>query len=56
MKTARNCSTTNTSIIERSNRWLGPFLRLPVRHEHLLATYRTVFYLACFWITLRKCL
>jgi hypothetical protein len=28
---------------------------LLVRHEHLLLTYRAFFYLACFWITLRKC-
>jgi len=30
------------------------FRRLLVRHEHLLATYRAFFYLACFWITLRR--
>jgi hypothetical protein len=29
---------------------------LLVRHEHLLAAYRGFFYLACFWITVRKCL
>ena len=43
-------------IIERTNAWLGQFRRLLVRHEHLLATYRAFFYLACLWITLRKCL
>ena len=43
-------------IVERTNAWLGQFRRLLVRHEHLLATYRAFFYLACFWITLRRCL
>ena len=43
-------------IVERTNAWLGQFRRLLVRHEHLLATYRAFFYLACFWITLRHCL
>src|ERR1700686_4334346 len=43
-------------IIERTNAWLGQFRRLLVRHEHLLATYRAFFYLACLWITLRRCL
>ncbi len=43
-------------IIERTNAWLGQFRRLLVRHEHLLSTYRAFFYLACLWITLRKCL
>jgi hypothetical protein len=38
-------------IIERTN-----VCRLLVRPEHLLATYRAFFYLACLWITLRKCL
>jgi hypothetical protein len=33
----------------------GQFRRLLVRHEHLLCTYRAFFYLACFWITLRRC-
>jgi transposase len=42
-------------IVERTNAWLGQFRRLLVRHEHLLATYRAFFYLACFWITLRRC-
>jgi transposase len=42
--------------IERTNAWLGQFRRLLVRHEHLLSTYRAFFYLACLWITLRKCL
>jgi len=42
-------------IVERTNAWLGQFRRLLVRHEHLLATYRAFFYLACFWITLRHC-
>ena len=41
-------------IIERANAWLGQFRRLLVRHEHLLSTYYTFFYLACFWITLRR--
>jgi hypothetical protein len=27
---------------------------LLVRHEHLLSTYCAFFYLACFWITLRR--
>jgi transposase len=43
-------------IIERTNAWLGQFRRLTVRHEHLLLTYRAFFYLACLWITLRRCL
>jgi transposase len=43
-------------IIERTNAWLGQFRRLLVRHEHQLATYRAFFYLACLWITLRRCL
>jgi transposase len=43
-------------IVERTNAWLGQFRRLLVRHEHLLSTYYAFFYLACFWITLRKCL
>jgi transposase len=43
-------------IIERTNAWLGQFRRLLVRHEHLLSTYRAFFYLACLWITLRRCL
>jgi len=38
-------------IIERTNAWLGQFRRILVRHEHLLATYRAFFYLACLWIT-----
>lgn len=41
-------------IIERTNAWLGQFRRLLVRHEHLLSTYYAFFYLACFWITLRR--
>ena len=43
-------------IVERTNAWLGQFRRLLVRHEHLLATYRAFFYLACLWITIRRCL
>jgi transposase len=43
-------------IIERTNAWFGQFRRLLVRHEHLLSTYRAFFYLACLWITLRRCL
>ena len=43
-------------IIERTNAWLGQFRRLLVRHELLLTTYRACFYLACLWITLRRCL
>ena len=43
-------------IVERTNAWFGQFRRLLVRHEHLLSTYRAFFYLACFWITLRRCL
>jgi transposase len=43
-------------IVERTSAWLGQFRRLLVRHEHLLSTYRTFFYIACFWITLRHCL
>jgi transposase len=42
-------------IVERTNSWLGQFRRLLVRHEHLLSTYYAFFYLACFWITLRRC-
>jgi transposase len=41
-------------IIERTNAWFGQFRRLLVRHEHLLAIYYAFFYLACFWITLRR--
>ncbi len=43
-------------IIERTNAWLGQFRRILVRHENLLTTYRAFFYLACLWITLRRCL
>ncbi|MGB7548938.1 MAG: IS5 family transposase [Terracidiphilus sp.] len=43
-------------IVERTNAWLEQFRRLLVRHEHLLTTYRAFFYLACLWITLRRCL
>lgn len=43
-------------IVERTNAWLGQFRRLLVRHEHLLSTYYAFFYLACLWITLRRCL
>ncbi|PSH04652.1 MAG: IS5/IS1182 family transposase [Acidobacteria bacterium] len=42
-------------IVERTNAWLGQFRRLLVRHEHLLSTYRAFFYIACFWIILRRC-
>jgi transposase len=42
-------------IIERTNAWFGQFRRLLVRHEYLLATYRAFFYIACLWITLRRC-
>jgi transposase len=42
-------------IVERTHAWLGQFRRLLVRHEYLLSTYRAFFYLACFWITLRRC-
>ena len=41
-------------IVERTNAWFGQFRRLLVRHEHLLSTYYAFFYLACFWITLRR--
>src|SRR5271169_4358860 len=41
-------------IVERTHAWLGQFRRLLVRHEHLLSTYYAFFYLACFWITLRR--
>jgi transposase len=41
-------------IVERTNAWLGQFRRLLVRHENLLSTYRAFFYIACFWITLRR--
>ena len=43
-------------IVERTNAWFGQFRRLLVRHEHLLSTYYAFFYLACFIITLRRCL
>ena len=43
-------------IVERTNAWLGQFRRLLVRHEHLLSTYYAFFHLACFIITLRRCL
>jgi transposase len=42
-------------IVERTNAWFGQFRRLLVRHEHLLSTYCAFFYLACLWITLRRC-
>jgi transposase len=42
-------------IVERTHAWLGQFRRLLVRHEHLLSTYRAFFYIACLWITLRRC-
>ena len=42
-------------IVERTNSWLGQFRRLLVRHEHLLSIYYAFFYLACFWITMRRC-
>ena len=42
-------------IIERTSAWFGQFRRLWGRHEHLLATYRAFFCLACLWITLRRC-
>ena len=42
-------------IVERTHAWLGQFRRLLVRHEYLLSTYRAFFYIACFWITLRRC-
>ena len=32
----------------------GNFRRLLVRYEHLLSIYYAFFYLACFWITLRR--
>jgi transposase len=41
-------------IVERTNAWLGQFRRLLVRHEHLISIYYAFFYLACFWITLRR--
>ena len=40
---------------QRTNAWLGQFRRLLVRHEYLLYTYRAFFYLACLWVTLRRC-
>jgi transposase len=43
-------------IVERTNAWLGQLRRSLVRHEHLLSTYYAFFYLACCWITLRRCL
>ena len=42
--------------MERTNARLGQFRRLLVCHEHLLSTYYAFFYLACLWITLRRCL
>jgi len=41
-------------IVERTRACLSPFRWLLVRHEYL-PTYRAVVYLACFWITLRRC-
>jgi transposase len=41
-------------IVERTHSWLGQFRRLLVRHEFLLSTYRAFFYVACFWIILRR--
>ena len=43
-------------IVKRTDAWLGQFRRLLVRHEHLLSTYYAFFYLACFIITLKRCL
>jgi hypothetical protein len=45
-------------ILERTNTWLGQFLRLQVRHEQLLTTHFAFFYFyfACLWIMLRHCL
>ena len=34
--------------------WLGQFRRLLVRHDYLLSTCYALFYLACFWIRLRR--
>lgn len=42
--------------VKRTNAWLDQFRRLLLRHEHLLATYRTFVYLAYLGITLRRCL
>ena len=42
--------------VKRTNAWLDQFRRLLLRHEHLLATYRTFVYLAYRGITLRRCL
>jgi transposase len=42
-------------IVERTNAWLGQFRRLLVRHDHTLESYRAFFYVACLWITLRRC-
>jgi transposase len=43
-------------IVERTNAWLGQIRRLLVRHEHRPSICQAFFYLACFWITLRRCL
>jgi len=41
--------------VERTTAWPGQFRRLLVRHEYLLTTIVAFSYLACFWITLRRC-
>lgn len=43
-------------IVERTNAWFCQLRRLLVRHVHLLSACRAFFYLACLWITLRRCL
>ncbi len=50
-----SCDGTSAADRGADQRLAGQFRRLLVRHEHLLCTYRAFFYLACFWITLRRC-
>ena len=54
MKMAASSRYKRRWIVERTNAWLGQFRRLLVRHEHLLSIYYAFFYLACFWIALRR--
>jgi transposase len=43
-------------IIERTNARFAQFRRVLILHEHRLSTYRAFSYLACLWITPRRCL
>ena len=57
MKMAASCDDTNAAGSSNApTPGSVSSADLLVRHEHLLSTYRAFFYLACFWITLRRCL